>query len=538
MEEDNTNYNYHHRQNSIQNNLGGFLGAIDNINDFNINRDYSIETNKIKKVFYLLFNLKSLTVFLILILYLVIGGTIFQALEINKESEMANIYINFFNNLQSNISKKQYDKLFKISNIKKPEDAYNYWHNLNDSIFFAFTIVSTIGYGYVTPLTYEGKVFTIFYAILGVPIGAYAFGYFSNIIIKILDLFVWINKDPLMRAYSYLGKNKDDPLEPSDIKRIFNALNLKISPEELEDIIDDADENDDGDISYDELKTVIETRNINLDAITKTKYQLYYVSILIFFYLLIGTLIFNSVENWNYLESFYFCIITITTIGLGDFYPKNNRMLVFVFSCLGLGLIAILIGLICDLTINKSTIFFFKINDQDDIINAEIIKKYFEHNDRVRLYRNSNFVWCIQLDNLMEIVLNSNIKLVGRKGDWLVNSNKSQFFFIKDEVFRKIYEKVKRRDPSDSKYRLKLNILAMENKKKYNIKEVIIKNNGNYVCNQSIKDDDYIIYDFITDTIKVLDKETFNDVYELDTRKKIDIIELKEARELMKNMIT
>ena len=330
MEEDNTNYNYHHRRNSIQEHLGGFLGAIDNINNFDINRNYSIETNKIKKVFNLLFNFKSLTIFLTLILYLVIGGAIIQALEIGKE-ELGTQYKNFFINIQNNISKEQYNQLFEIGNIRKPEEAYNYWSDLNDSIFFAFTIVSTIGYGYVTPLTDGGKVFTIFYAILGVPIGAYSFGYFSNIIIKILDLFVWINKDPLMRAYSYLGKHKEDPLEPSDIKKIFDALDLKISPKELEDIIDDADENDDGDISYDELKTVIETRNINLDAITKTKSQLYYVSILIFFYLLIGTIIFNIVEKWSFLESFFFCIITITTIGLGDFYPENNRMIVLFF---------------------------------------------------------------------------------------------------------------------------------------------------------------------------------------------------------------
>lgn len=39
-------------------------------------------------------------------------------------------------------------------------------------------------------------------------------------------------------------------------------------------------------------------------------------------FLLIPAAVFSGLEeNWNFLESFYFCFISLTTIGLGDYVP-------------------------------------------------------------------------------------------------------------------------------------------------------------------------------------------------------------------------
>lgn len=141
--------------------------------------------------------------------------------------------------------------------------------SFGQAVFFAGTVLTTIGYGHVSPLSTGGKIFCIFYAIIGIPI--------TLILIS------------------------------ACVERLLIITNK----------------------FYDKLKTLsIFYRNnssINLKALTYTHLGLVFTFVLVFFFL-IPAAIFSSIEQeWNYLDALYYCFISLTTIGLGDYIPGDRN---------------------------------------------------------------------------------------------------------------------------------------------------------------------------------------------------------------------
>jgi len=64
--------------------------------------------------------------------------------------------------------------------------------------------------------------------------------------------------------------------------------------------------------------------------------------------LMIGMIFYHTVEGWSWVDSLYFCVIMLTTIGYGDLHPTQDvsKLFTVVYIFLGLGLIA---GIIADI---------------------------------------------------------------------------------------------------------------------------------------------------------------------------------------------
>tara|TARA_R110001606_G_scaffold198133_1_gene345665 strand:- start:2785 stop:3120 length:336 start_codon:yes stop_codon:yes gene_type:complete len=55
----------------------------------------------------------------------------------------------------------------------------------------------------------------------------------------------------------------------------------------------------------------------------------------------IGTVVYHYLESWSWLDSLYFSLITLTTIGYGDFSPQTDsgKWFTIFYIIIGVGII-------------------------------------------------------------------------------------------------------------------------------------------------------------------------------------------------------
>jgi len=57
--------------------------------------------------------------------------------------------------------------------------------------------------------------------------------------------------------------------------------------------------------------------------------------------LTVGTIFYRFTEGWSTLNSLYFCVTTLTTIGFGDYAPKTalGKIFTIIYVLIGLGIL-------------------------------------------------------------------------------------------------------------------------------------------------------------------------------------------------------
>lgn len=143
------------------------------------------------------------------------------------------------------------------------------------SAFYITTLVTTLGFGNLHPLTAGGQLFTVIFGLIGIPAMGYVLSHIGQIVVD-----VWMPACP-----------------------------------------------------------------VSLDSQSK---RILVLSGLVVALIILGGVIFSSLEGWSVLQACYFSACTLMTIGFGDFLPARpiSRLAAVAFILLGLGVAASLIALL------------------------------------------------------------------------------------------------------------------------------------------------------------------------------------------------
>uniref|UniRef100_A0A1B6DQ39 Potassium channel subfamily K member 1 n=1 Tax=Clastoptera arizonana TaxID=38151 RepID=A0A1B6DQ39_9HEMI len=207
------------------------------------------------------------------VVYLITGGVVFAFLEGPVEYEIKmNLKLAKEIFLSNNPCVKDEDleelieEVVRASNrgvsAAKNVSSEPNW-SFGQSLFFSSTVVTTIGYGHVTPLSKGGKVFCMLYAMFGIPLT--------------LILLTALVERLMIPSTFFLQ------LLNSRLGHLYQPFNIRV---------------------------------LHLFIVA---------TLLITLFLLIPAAIFATIEpEWDYLDSLYYCFISLTTVGLGDYIPGDS----------------------------------------------------------------------------------------------------------------------------------------------------------------------------------------------------------------------
>ncbi|XP_016123334.1 potassium channel subfamily K member 10a [Sinocyclocheilus grahami] len=250
-----------------------------------------------------------LAVFVVVVAYLVAGGLVFRALEQPFESNQKDTITlkkAAFLKKHSCVTRDELEELIKhsvdavnagVSPIGDTSYNSSHW-DLGSSFFFAGTVITTIGYGNISPSTEGGKIFCILYAIFGIPL----FGFLlAGVGDQLGTIFV-----------KSIAK----------VEKMFRRKHNQISQTKI-----------------------------------RVASTLLFILAGCILFVTIPAIIFKHIEGWTGLEAIYFVVITLTTVGIGDYvaggnrrieYRKWYRPLVWFWILVGLAYFAAVLSMIGD----------------------------------------------------------------------------------------------------------------------------------------------------------------------------------------------
>uniref|UniRef100_A0A667WS25 Potassium channel, subfamily K, member 12 like n=1 Tax=Myripristis murdjan TaxID=586833 RepID=A0A667WS25_9TELE len=222
----------------------------------------------------------------LILLYLLCGAAIFSALEHPFELRARHLWKqqldNFTKQYRVNLGAlhtllRQYEEAngagIRVDTLRPRWD-------FSGAFYFVGTVVSTIGFGMTTPATIAGKIFLIFYGLIGCAATILFFNLFLERIITMLAYIMrWCHERRLRCAGVGAISGREEPRED--------------------------------------------------DSLEGWKPSVYYVMLILGVASVViacsASTLYCSMEDWSYVDSLYFCFVAFSTIGFGDLVSSQRQ---------------------------------------------------------------------------------------------------------------------------------------------------------------------------------------------------------------------
>ncbi|KYN39583.1 TWiK family of potassium channels protein 18 [Trachymyrmex septentrionalis] len=228
------------------------------------------------------------------------------------------------------------------------------WSFLN-AVVYCLTVITTIGYGHISPSTDTGRAITIVYAIFGIPMFLIILADFGKLFTRGIK-FLWAFVRRLYYTGSCRKVRRTGPVQEvmKGVQLVYDLAKLRrpsqMIPEEIDEMqrqqiqqpqtILNVDANTPGTPGTPALSAYIVDDEFNLPISVAI--------VILLAYIFIGATLYSLWESWNFFESFYFVFISMSTIGFGDYVPKHPIYMMgsIVYLVFGLALTSMCINVV------------------------------------------------------------------------------------------------------------------------------------------------------------------------------------------------
>ncbi|CAK5096632.1 unnamed protein product [Meloidogyne enterolobii] len=182
--------------------------------------------------------------------------------------------------------------------------------SMTTAIFFTSTLLTTIGYGNLVPVTSLGRMFCIFYALFGVPL----------ILITVTDIGKFLSEQ-IVWLYTRYARAKhrfrDRLLQQQQQPLSSGAAELASASSPQRSMLR------------------AQLHELGLDNV---HIPITLIAAILIGYMSIGALLLASWENWALFDGFYYSFITMTTVGFGDLVPTKREFYIIDLFYIVVGL--------------------------------------------------------------------------------------------------------------------------------------------------------------------------------------------------------